>query len=147
MLHKFIIENYKSFASRGEISLYPNPKRTFYPNHIYSGDGLLYPVLKHSLIVGPNAFGKTNIVTAMKFLKEFCSGQLHHDPKDEYLNHWYYKNRFRLPVAEDEAPIHFLVEFSRGGRYYEYSVNFDGEGIKNEAMYLIRGNRLRPQVK
>ena len=54
MLHKIIIENYKSFGTRGEISLYPNPKRTLYVNHIYSGEDLLYPVLKHSFIIGPN---------------------------------------------------------------------------------------------
>ena len=146
MLHKFIIENYKSFGERGEISLYANPKRTLYINHIHSGEDLLYPVLKHSLIIGPNASGKTNLVTAMRFIKEFCSGQQHHDPKDEFLRHWYYRNRFCLPVAEDEAPIHLLVEFSKAGKYYEYSANFDGEGIKSEALYLVRGNRLRPQV-
>lgn len=146
MLHKIIIENYKSFGTRGEISLYPNPKRTLYVNHIYSGEELLYPVLKHSFIIGPNASGKTNIVTAMKFLKEFCSGQMHHDPKDEFLRHWYYRNRFSLPALEDEAPVHFMVEFSKGGKYYEYSASFDGEGIKTESLYLIRGNRLRPQI-
>lgn len=146
MLHKIIIENYKSFGTRGEISLYPNPKRTLYVNHIYSGEDLLYPVLKHSFIIGPNASGKTNIVAAMRFLKEFCSGQMHHDPKDEFLRHWYYRNRFALPVLEDEAPVHFMVEFSKGGKYYEYSANFDGEGIKTESLYLIRGNRLRPLI-
>ena len=146
MLHKIIIENYRSFGARGEISLYPNAKRTFYTNHIYSSEDLLYPVLKHSLIIGPNASGKTNIVSAMRFLKEFCGGLQHNDPKDEFLRHWYYRNRFCLPVAEDEAPVHFLVEFSKSGRHYEYSVNFDGEGIKSEALYLVRGNRLRPQV-
>ena len=146
MLHKIIIENFKSFGTKGEISLYANPKRTVYPSHIYSGEELLYPVLKHCLIVGTNASGKTNIVSALRFIKEFCGGQQHHDPKDEFLRHWYYQNRFCLPVAEDEAPIHFLVEFSKGGRYYEYSVSFDGEGIKSEALYLARGNRLRPQI-
>lgn len=146
MLHKIILENYKSFGTRGEISLYPNPKRTFYTNHIYSGEDLLYPVLKHSLIVGPNASGKTNLVKAMKFLKEFCCGQQHHDPKDEWLSRWYYSNRFNLPIAADEAPIHFMLEFSKGGKYYEYSVSFDGEGIKTESLYLVRGYRLRPQV-
>ena len=146
MLHKIILENYRSFGTRGEISLYPNPKRTFYPSHIYSGEELLYPVLKHCLIVGPNASGKTNLVKGMKFIKEFCCGQQHHDPKDKWLNRWYYDNRFNLPVAEDEAPIHFMIEFSKGGKYYEYSVNFDGDGIKTESLYLVRGNRLRPQV-
>lgn len=146
MLHKIIIENFKSFGAKGEISLYPNSKRTVYPNHIYSSEELLYPVLKHCLIVGTNASGKTNIVSAMRFLKDFCGGHQHHDPKDEFLRHWYYKNRFCLPVAEDEAPIHFLVEFSKDSRYYEYSVSFDGEGIKSEALYLARGNRLRPQI-
>lgn len=146
MLHKIVVENYRSFGTRGELSLYPNPKRTFYANHIHSGESLLCPVLKHCLVVGPNASGKTNIVTAMRFLKEFCSGQLRHDPKDEFLRHWYYRNRFCLPVAEDEVPIHFMVEFSKCGRNYEYSANFDGEGIKMESLYLIRGGRLRPQV-
>ena len=145
MLHKIIIENYKSFGTKSEISLYPNPKRTFYQNHIYSGEDLLFPVLKHCLVVGPNASGKTNMVTALKFLKEFCSGQFHNDPKEQWLRHWYFNNRFNMPIAEDMAPIHFLVEFSKGGRYYEYSINFDGEGIKIEALYLVRGNRLRPQ--
>ena len=93
MLHKIILENYRSFGTRGEISLYPNPKRTFYPSHIYSGEELLYPVLKHCLIVGPNASGKTNLVKGMKFIKEFCCGQQHHDPKDKWLNRWYYDNR------------------------------------------------------
>lgn len=146
MLHKFSLENYKSFGTKGDISLYPNPKRTFYTNHIYNSADLLYPVLKHSLIVGPVASGKTSIVHAMQFLKGFCSGKYHHDPNDETLRHWYYSNRFRLPVSADEAPIHFMVEFSKGGRQYEYSASFDGEGIKTEALYLIRGSRLRPQV-
>lgn len=146
MLQKFTIENYRSFRERCEFSLYANQKRTLYPEHAYSSEELPFPVLKHSMVVGPNASGKTNIINALKFLKDFCSGQQYHDPKDEFLRHWYYTNRFNLPALEDEAPIHFMVEFFIAGRSYEYSVSFDGEGIKNEALYLLRGNRLRPQI-
>lgn len=146
MLQKFTIENYRSFRERCEFSLYANIKRTLYPEHAYNSEELPFPVLKHSMVVGPNASGKTNIINALKFLKDFCSGRQHHDPKDEFLRHWYYGNRFNLPALEDEAPVHFMVEFFIAGRSYEYSISFDGEGIKNEMLYLLRGNRLRPQI-
>lgn len=146
MLQKFTIENYRSFRERCEFNLYANPKRTSYPEHVYSGENLTFPVLKHCMLIGPTASGKSNVVSAMRFLKAFGSGQLHNDPKEEYLCHWYYNNRFNLPAMEDEAPAHFTIEFSKAGKSYEYSVSLDGEGIKNEALYLLRGNRLRPQI-
>lgn len=146
MLQKFTIENYRSFRDKCEFSIYANPRRTSYIEHVYNSEDLVFPVLKHSMVIGPTASGKTNMVSAMRFMKAFGSGQLHHDPKDEYLRHWYYENRFSLPAMEDETPIHFMIEFSKAGRSYAYSVSFDGEGIKNEALYLLRGNRTRPQV-
>lgn len=145
MLHKIIIENYKSFGTKSEISLYPNIKRAQYVEHIHEKD-LLFPVLKHCLVVGGNASGKTNMVMAMKFLKDFCCKQQQGEQQEDWLKHWYYNNRFKMPIAEDAAPIHFLVEFSFAGKYYTYSCAFDGEGIKIEALYRTPGLRLRPVV-
>lgn len=144
MLHKIVIENYRSFGEKAEISLYPNPKRTLFQNHIYSNDDLLRPVLKHCLIIGPNASGKTNIVTAMKFLREFCSEPTHYYLQDGKLSNWYNENRFHLSIENNDKPIHLGIEFSNHGNYYDYNLYIDRNGFKEESLNLIRGNRLRP---
>ena len=142
MLHKVIIDQYRSFGSREEISLIPNMKRTQFMSHVYQDTS--FPVLNHCVIVGGNASGKTNWVNAIAAVKAFCSNTFARESKSDRLSRWYYDNRFCMPADADEAPIHILIEFSYKGIYYTYSVTFDGEGVKMECLYKIPDVKLRP---
>ena len=71
MLLEFEIENYKSFKDRVKFSMIPAPKQKGLDYSILHKkiDKKEYKALSSSVIYGPNAAGKTNIIGAMQTFK------------------------------------------------------------------------------
>ena len=71
MLIDFKIKNYKSFASEGQFSMIAAPKQKGldYSLYITKTPNTNLKVLSSSVIYGPNASGKTNIISAMDTLR------------------------------------------------------------------------------
>lgn len=131
MLYRVILSNYKSFADEVQFDMFPNPKRENFKEHVYQGNVL--PVLKQCAIYGANGAGKSNFVSALKFLREWVTKtNLYYDIHS--MKNWYLKNRFRLPVQDQTKPIAICVEFSVGQQVYIYNVEIDAEGIKTETL-------------
>jgi AAA15 family ATPase/GTPase len=88
-------------------------------------------VLKSAVIYGPNAAGKTNIVKAMQFMKDFVI------------------NSVREGQAGDEIPVYpfafvqkrqpasmFEIRFSQEGREYRYGFELTTEKVMGEWLYV-----------
>ncbi len=133
MLYRVIIGNYKSFAEEVQFDMFPNLKRENFNNHVYMGGPI--PVLKECAIYGANGAGKSNFIKAMAFLKDFATNENSMRDK-EWLKSWYLKNRYKLPVIDENMPINLLIEFSVEDRAYLYVVEVDAEGVKTENLYL-----------
>lgn len=133
MLYRIILGNYKSFAEDTEFDMFPNLKRETFPGHVYMNGCV--PVLKNCAIYGANGAGKSNLIKAMLFMRDF-STVFNANAKKGKLKSWYLSNRFRLPVSDESKPISMLVEFENAGKAYIYYIEVDAQGVKQETLYL-----------
>lgn len=109
MLYRLIIENFRSFRNRTELSLIPNK------NSVHSAyTDTDYPVLRDVAIYGPNASGKSNIIKAMDFLRKVIL-----DPSVLPVA----KNQsFKLATTTLDAPSLFVVEIRVDNCIYQYGL-------------------------
>ena len=129
MLLEFKARNYKSFKEDLIFSLMPAPKQK----------GLDYSILKSrvgkkvhkglcaSVIYGPNASGKTNIIGAMDAFKMIVlRGNLHNDDDKSYPNPAASSLEL-IPNCSDSAPspVAFTIKFIEQGLLVEYGFSAD----------------------
>lgn len=147
MLLRLKIRNFASFYEEVAFDMFPNLKRTSFPNHVYSDCEI--PLLKQAAIYGANGSGKSNFVEAMKLVKNIVTTTeaLKEFPID--------LNKFRLKSAINDEPIAFFVEFMHENHYFIYTIEIDSDKIrkeelvlsgigkkKNEIVFLREGSRL-----
>jgi AAA15 family ATPase/GTPase len=127
MLLKFEVENFKSFLENAEFSMVPAPKQ----------HGLDYSILKEkvknkdvkglcsSVIYGPNASGKTNIIGAMDTFRAIVlRGNIRNAEEQNTPNKAAY-NLELIPnnISEDVQPVVFKVEFVENGFKFKYELS------------------------
>jgi AAA15 family ATPase/GTPase len=105
--------------------MFPNPKRTSFPNHIYGE--MSVPLLKQAAIYGANGSGKSNFIKAIGFIKAFVTHEdfLKKIDLDEYI--------FQLTAAK-QTKVNFEVEFFINGKYFVYKIEIDKKHIQ-ESLY------------
>ncbi len=140
MLIEFQVENFRSFKDRQTFSMVAGQ----FPEHIDSntfepplqGFGRL---LRAAAIYGPNAGGKTNLLLAVKFMKDFViesasttSGSTPFSP-------------FKLNSACTKQPSEFQITFAQGTTRYEYGFALGPERVEKEWLveYVRSGSRTR----
>jgi hypothetical protein len=127
MLLKFEVENYKSFLENAEFSMVPAPKQ----------HGLDYSILTEkvkkkdvkglcsSVIYGPNASGKTNIIGAMDTFRAIVlRGNIRNAEEQNTPNKAAY-NLELIPnnISEDVQPVVFKIEFVENGFKFKYELS------------------------
>jgi AAA15 family ATPase/GTPase len=127
MLLRIKIKNYLSFYNESTFDMFPNLKRTTFPNHIYDDKDV--PLLKQAVIYGANGSGKSNLLSAICFIKDFAIKRKF--ITEDILS----KNKFRLRSNENTDPIKISIEFKNETNYYIYSVSLNLDTI-NEELYL-----------
>lgn len=124
MLLEFKTKNYKSFKDELVFSLIPAPKQK----------GLDYSILKEtigkkvhrglcsSIIYGPNASGKTNIVGAMDTFKSIVlRGNIRNDDASNPNIAASALELIPNNTDENSDPVSFAIKFITGGKMVEYS--------------------------
>ena len=112
MLLRIELENFLSFYHASSFDMFPNLKRTTFPYHVYSN--IEIPLLKQAVIYGANGSGKSNLLRAIKFIKEFAEN------KDFITNEVIHKYKFRLNEGLNLNPIQLSIEFKNGHDYFKY---------------------------
>ncbi len=128
MILRFSIKNFLSFYKETKFDMFPNPKRTTFPDHVYKD--VKIPLLKQAAIYGANGSGKSNFVDAFFFLKLFTT------EKDFLKESMIERSKFRLVESENREPISFLIEFYYQGKYFIYTVQINSNKIEQEELYL-----------
>lgn len=109
MLYRLIIENFKSFRDRTELSLIPD-KNSVHTAYAKSK----YPVLRDVAIYGPNASGKSNIIRAIDFLRDVIT--------DSNVLPIVKNHAFKLASETIEKPSLFVVEIRAEETIYQYGL-------------------------
>lgn len=127
MLLNFEVENYKSFLENAEFSMVPAPKQ----------HGLDYSILTEkvkrkevkglcsSVIYGPNASGKTNIIGAMDTFRAIVLRGNIRNAEDQNTPNKAAYNLELIPnnICEEVQPVVFKIEFVENGMKFKYELS------------------------
>ena len=130
MLLRFIVENLASFKDAVEFNCFPSSKSHSHENHkIECGHAT---VLRLSAIYGANGAGKSNLLNAIKLLRDMV--------KTESLT------LFNFPQSPafifDEESLTktsgMAIEFFADGSVFYYHIEFDTQNVVMEELYLSK---------
>lgn len=131
MLIRYSVENFLSFNSRTEFSMFPGKGRS-HPHHVTQPKSRNdIAVLKAGVIYGANASGKSNFVKAIDFTRRFVlRGTSADNKKIDFKS-------FRLDKNVVNKPTKIEVEFKHKGKNYAYGFILDETTIYEEWLYEI----------
>ena len=130
MLIKFAVANYLSFKEAGELRMVASSER-IHPHHVLRAPSRNHPnLLRATAIYGANAAGKSNLVKALKFMRNLVINGTKLEAKIAV-------QRFRLNSACLQQPSNFEIEFRVGNTNYAYHFSVDAEQIWAEELRTI----------
>lgn len=146
MLLEFQIQNYKSFLSTTTLSMLSAPKQTDLAYSILKGKGLqAIKALCSSIIYGPNASGKTNLIGAMEVFQSIVSrGHIRNVYKQDTPNFANF-NLELIPNSslKDAQPVCFTITFFEKELEIKYSLKINlGKFLEKNFSRLIQEERL-----
>lgn len=130
MLIEFTVENYRSFAEAQTLSFVAS-KDTSHPGHIINKSKLR--LLNAAAVYGSNASGKSNLLRAMKFMKEFVQISATKMNLGEPIKGL---DPFRLDAAYRSKPSSFEVRLLIGETHYRYGFSADQKQVYDEWLYV-----------
>lgn len=126
MLIRFNVANFLSFDEETEFNMLAAKSLRTHKEHVYSVKKDL-DVLKASAIYGANGAGKSNLIKAIRNLKEIVNkGVISSDISDK---------KFRINTENRSKPIYHEIEFSINKQIYTYGINYDNDIILDEWLY------------
>lgn len=131
MLLEFKIKNFKSFADEVSFSMVPAPKQNDLAYSIlkHKMNNKIYKSLCSSVIYGPNASGKTNIISAMEVLKSIIiKGNIRNSEGGISPNVALYRLELipnnKLKSSKPQ-PVEFNISFIEENLLIDYSLKID----------------------
>jgi len=138
MLIRFTVENFLSFNQRTDFNMIASEENS-HPCHAVKGKSENeISLLRSSVVYGANASGKSNLIRAMAFAKEFVVEGVG-------------KNRavkikpFRLDRNNRKKPARFEFEFRHRGKQYAYGYSVDKAKVSEEWLFEI-GHELEEPI-
>lgn len=110
MLTKMVVENFKSFDKQTELTMVSSSKIQVKPNHRVK-IGSNTKLLKHAVIYGANASGKSNLVDFLRFFKTTL---------EERLPVWGTKYFCRNSKDNEKRDSIFEIQMEIDGKFYAY---------------------------
>ncbi|WP_085654330.1 MULTISPECIES: ATP/GTP-binding protein [unclassified Pseudomonas] len=119
MLIEFSVSNFKSFRTRQTLSMVASPRLGKRENVISPDvEGEKLPkLLKVAAIYGPNASGKSSLLSAIDFVRDVATKALHRPDKLLTASH------FRFDADLEDEPSNFEYHFIQKGMRYQYLVS------------------------
>lgn len=135
MLLRFGCENYRSVDEYQELYLTSTSKKVAENKQSFYSKEVNSQILPVIAIYGANASGKTNFISALRFMIRTIS--------------FAGNNRFsrirapRFKFSEDEKPSSFDIDFLCEGVHYHYGFSLDSDKVQSEYLYSFSyGKRL-----
>lgn len=132
MIIDFTLTNFLSFKNTTSISFETKRKKSYDNIKLIDVKNTDMKLFAFSTIYGPNASGKSNLISAIYQLKNMVtrSQELDYDHSiPAYRPH-------KLDRSTKDAPIIFEIEFLVKGIRYYYYVKFDKKSILRESLYF-----------
>lgn len=140
MFLKFCVENFLSLKDRVELSFVASTLKESLPeeNDLIREPEVGLSILRSAVIYGANASGKSNVLKALAFYKQFIT--------DSFINSQAGKpiavEGFRLNVQTENAPTFMEATFLIGDFIYRFGFEVDRKSVREEWLYQ-RANKKR----
>lgn len=129
MLLEFKIKNYKSFLDEASFSMLAAPKQKGLDYSVFQipYKGKAIKVLPTSVVYGPNAAGKTNIIGALETLKEIVLRGNIKNSNEENAGNPAASNLELIPNSSwrEPHPVEFYIDFYEDERRVKYKLVLD----------------------
>lgn len=140
MLIEFRVGNYRSFRDLTTLSMIAAKLRSkdakLDQNNIFQIPGAP-PLLTTAAIYGPNASGKSNLIRAFHFMRNFVLGSTRETRASGAID----VESFRLHTKTVDQPSHFEVVFVAGGKRYRYGFEATKERVEEEWLFYVPRTR------
>lgn len=142
MLISFSVTNFRSIRERQGLSLIANNKEKGLAENLHSAEipGLKGArAVKSAVIYGPNASGKTNVLRAVEFLRDFVleSATERKPGQSTGVVH------FKLDTLSQSQPTELRIVFMQNDVRYDYGVALNSDRVLSE--YLTAYPKKSPQ--
>jgi len=131
MLIEFRVKNYKSFKDECVFSMVAGKDNSLPDNTFQAGK---HTLLKAAAVYGANASGKSNLLKAIEFMREFVLESA--DPTKSRPLGKIDTIPFLLDNHSDEEPSEFAIVFIHGEKQYEYGFSVDTKRIHEEWLFV-----------
>lgn len=135
MLIEFSVTNYRSFRDEVTFSMVAGPLKTnsgeLEERNLFVAPGDIY-LLRTAAIYGPNASGKSNLISAIEFMRKFVITSSNFTEETNGLD----VEPFRLSTETDSEPSSFETVFVSGNRHYRYGFEVTKERVEAEWLYV-----------
>jgi AAA15 family ATPase/GTPase len=136
MLIEFSVGNYRSFKKTMTFSMIASnvisKDKALDENNVFSPDGKL-KLLKCAAIYGANASGKSNLVQALRYMRQFVLSSSKDTQADEPIG----VESFRLSTEVEDAPSFFEIVFLLDGTRFRYGFEADVGRIHSEWLFHV----------
>ena len=138
MLIEFSVTNYRSFLTTQLLTLTANTATELQEeNSFVSPVSNLPRLLRSSVVYGPNAAGKSNLVQAIAFMKSFVLSSAKESQEGEKID----ATPFLFNRQSSRNPSEFEVLFIQNGIRYQYGFAVTSERVTGEWLFAYPEGR------
>lgn len=131
MIQEFTVKNFRSFKDEVTLSFEATKDTTFESSHVVEvAPGVR--LLRLALVFGANASGKSNLLAAFDYLRNFWF----HQPADLYAPTE--SIPFLLDKVTPQEPTEFGLKFYTAGKKYWYVLVLDTHRVISEKLYFYK---------
>ena len=139
MLIDFAVRNYRSIKDTQTFSMIKSPGAELESANTFSVEGQNLSLLRSAVIYGANASGKSNVIKAIRFLKELVLESAKESNSDEDIE----VTAFKYDKHTKSQPSEFEITFVHDGIKYQFGTVVSNTRILEE--WLIAYPKGRPQ--
>ncbi len=133
MILEFSLKNYLSFAQKQTLSFDATAEKNF--RDVFTVKKRNFDILKLAVIYGPNASGKTNLLYALRFLRE----KIVYQPQNKLTETKFVPFRFNKDTIS--SPGEFELKFFIDDEFYIYNLQLTEKKIVREELKFYPSSR------
>jgi len=138
MLIEFSVTNYRSFLPAQSLTLTANTATELQEeNSFVSPVSNLPRLLRSTVVYGPNAAGKSNLIHAIAFMKRFILSSAKESQEGEKID----ATPFLFNRQSSRGPSEFEVLFIQDGIRYQYGFAVNSERVTGEWLFAYPESR------
>lgn len=133
MLIRFTVQNYKSVYKPLELSFIAEPLKQHEQENLINTDFQKTSLLKSLALYGANASGKTNLIKALDFMRDFVLNSAQHNQSNKAID----IDSFQLIAKAQNEPSCFEIDFISFEKRYRYGFTISKQKVHTEYLFSV----------